>query len=68
MFHVEKDIVKLNDDLLNKQSEMTTVEKKKEIADEILKEKKKDAGKLNRDLAKTEQDIREIVCYKISIK
>lgn len=35
------------------------MEKRKEEADEILKEKKKEAGKLNREMAKIDQETRE---------
>lgn len=44
-----------------KQQEIHAVEKKKEEADDVLKEKKKEAGKFNRELAKAEQQIREVV-------
>lgn len=60
LYHVEKDIEKLNTDLEAKQEEIKAVEVKKEQADEVLKEKKKDAGKIGRDLAKVDQEIREV--------
>lgn len=44
-----------------KQDEVQAVEQKKTEADEVLKEKKKDTGKISRELAKIEQDIREVV-------
>lgn len=59
LFHVENDIKKLNQDLDSKQQDVKAVEVRKEQADEILREKKKDAGKFSRDLAKIEQEIRE---------
>ncbi|KAL7727802.1 hypothetical protein ACLKA6_019742 [Drosophila palustris] len=59
LFHVEKDIQKYNADLEVKQQELKAVEQRKEAADEILREKKKDAGKITRDLAKIDQEIRE---------
>lgn len=43
-----------------KQQEITSVEQKKEVADEVLKDKKKEAGRLSREIAKNEQEIREI--------
>lgn len=43
-----------------KQDELQSVTQRKEQADEILKEKKKEAGKISRDLAKVEQDMREV--------
>ncbi|XP_030369626.1 structural maintenance of chromosomes protein 1A [Scaptodrosophila lebanonensis] len=59
LFHVEKDIHKLNGDLEIKQQEVKAVEQRKEQADEVLREKKKDAGKITRDMAKIDQEIRE---------
>lgn len=56
---MEKDIQKLNDDLGMKQQEIKAVEVRKEQADEVLREKKKDAGKISRELAKIDQEIRE---------
>lgn len=44
-----------------KQKELTTVEQNKEKADEILKEKKKESGKITRELAELEQKIRVVV-------
>lgn len=49
-----------------KQDEVQAVEQKKAEADEVLKEKKKDTGKISRELAKLEQDIREVVSGKCS--
>lgn len=45
----------------NKQTEMSKIEKKKAKAEEVLKDKKKDSGTFQRDMAKIEQDIREVV-------
>lgn len=45
----------------SKQDEVQGVERKKEQADDVLKDKKKEAGKISRELAKLEQDIREVV-------
>lgn len=39
--------------------EIQEVERKKQLADDSLKDKKKEAGKISRELAKLEQDIRE---------
>lgn len=44
-----------------KQEELLSVERNKEQADDILKEKKKDSGKLSRELAEIEQKIRVVV-------
>ncbi|XP_016952751.1 structural maintenance of chromosomes protein 1A [Drosophila biarmipes] len=59
LFHVERDIRKYTADLEVRQQEVKAVEQRKEAADEILREKKKDAGKITRDLAKIDQEIRE---------
>lgn len=59
LYHNEKDIQRYNDDLKVKQNDSKKVEDKKAHADEILREKKKDSGKISRDLAKIEQEIRE---------
>lgn len=59
LYHNEKDIQRITDDLVVKQNESKKVEDKKAHADEVLREKKKDSGKIGRDLAKIEQDIRE---------
>lgn len=59
LYHNEKDIQRYNDDLKSKQQEAKKIEDKKARADEVLKDKKKEGGKISRDLAKIEQDIRE---------
>lgn len=59
LYHNEKAIERYNDDLKNKQVDLRKLEDKKAQADEVLKEKKKEGGKIGRDLAKIEQDIRE---------
>lgn len=48
-------------EIKEKQEEVVLVEKNKEQADEVLKEKKKDAGKRSRALAELEQEIRVVV-------
>ncbi|XP_034936971.1 structural maintenance of chromosomes protein 1A [Chelonus insularis] len=60
LYHNEKDIENLENSQKKKQHELEKIEKKKEKAEEILKEHKKEVGKLARDLAKIEQDIREV--------
>lgn len=59
LYHVEKDIQKLNDELELKQKDVKEVEGRKAAVDDVLKDKKKESGKLNRDLAKVDQEIRE---------
>lgn len=51
----------LEGDLKVKQREVVKIERRKEKAEETLKEKRKDQGKLGRDLAKIEQEIRDVV-------
>lgn len=48
-------------DLEDRKKEVAKIESKKEKAEEVVKEKKKEQGKASRDLAKVEQEIREIV-------
>lgn len=60
LFHNEKEIENLEVTQKKKQHDVEKVEKKREKADEVLKDKKKESGKLGRDLAKIEQDIREM--------
>lgn len=47
--------------MAKKKKDVEKVEKKKEQAEEVLKEKKKEQGKSNRELAKIDQEIREVV-------
>lgn len=51
----------MTNEMQEKQKELTTVEQNKEKADEVLKEKKKEAGKITRELAELEQKIRVVV-------
>lgn len=60
LYHNEKETQRLTEDMEQKQNEVSQVERKKEAADEVLKDKKKDSGKISRELAKIEQDIREV--------
>lgn len=60
LYHNERDIENLENNQKKKQHDLEKLEKKKEKAEEILKERKKESGKLARDLAKIEQDIREV--------
>lgn len=48
-------------DLEDRKKEVAKIEAKKEKAEDVVKEKKKEQGKASRDLAKVEQEIREIV-------
>lgn len=63
LFHNEREIEHYEKDLSSKQRDVEKIEKKKEKADEIVKEKKKEQVRLGRDLAKKEQDIREMVIF-----
>lgn len=51
----------MTNEMQEKQKELTTVEQNKEKADVILKEKKKESGKITRELAELEQKIRVVV-------
>lgn len=61
LYHNEKDIQSLEEDLQHKQNELTKVEKKRQKAEDALKEKKKESGAVQRELAKIDQEIREVV-------
>lgn len=65
MYYIEKDIQRLTNEINDKQEELASVEKNKEQADEVLKEKKKQAGKVSRELAELEQKIRVVVSISI---
>ncbi|XP_053610167.1 structural maintenance of chromosomes protein 1A [Plodia interpunctella] len=60
LYHNEKEIQNLEEDQHHKQSELAKVEKKRQKADDALKEKKKESGTIQRELAKIEQEIREV--------
>lgn len=53
-------------DLEDRKKEVAKIESKKEKAEDVVKEKKKEQGKASRDLAKVEQEIREIVRFNIT--
>lgn len=61
LFHNEREMKNYEQDLKAKQREVEKIERRKEKAEEVLKEKKKEQLKYSRDLAKIEQDIREVV-------
>lgn len=63
MYYIEKDIQRLNNEIKEKHEELASVEKNKESADDVLKEKKKQAGKQSRELAELEQKIRVVVSF-----
>lgn len=60
LYHNEKEIQSMEEDLQHKQSELAKVEKKRQKLEESLKEKKKEAGTVQRETAKIEQEIREV--------
>lgn len=60
LFHNEKSIENLEVAQKMQQHDIEKIEKKKEKAEELLKEKKKEAGKLDHHLTKIKQDIREV--------
>lgn len=68
MYYIEKDIQRLMNEIKEKQEELASVEKNKEQADEVLKEKKKQQGKQSRELAELEQKIRVVVSFKFYLK
>ena len=62
LFHNEKDIEGLTEELGRKQKIVAKENQKKEKIEEEIKEKKKEGGKLSRDFTKIEQQIKETVC------
>lgn len=60
LFHLEREIERLNGELTAKKAEKAKVERNKEKADEVLCQKKKTSGTIAREMAKIEQDIREV--------
>ncbi|XP_065337981.1 structural maintenance of chromosomes protein 1A-like [Cloeon dipterum] len=60
LYHNEKDIELITDELQTQQQVVQRIEQSKEGKEEELKEKKKEQGKIGREMAKTEQEIREI--------
>lgn len=61
LYQNENMIKNYEQDLEDRKREVAKIESKKEKAEEVVKEKKKEQGKASRDLAKVEQEIREIV-------
>lgn len=61
LYQNENMIKNYEQDLEERKGEVAKIENKKEKAEEVVKEKKKEQGKASRDLAKVEQEIREIV-------
>lgn len=52
LYHCEQDIKSTRDDITKKHSELGKIEKRKEKAEEILKEKKKEHTRIGKELAK----------------
>lgn len=61
LFQNENMIKNYELDLEDRKKDVAKIETKKEKAEDVVKEKKKEQGKASRDLAKVEQEIREIV-------
>lgn len=64
LYHMEREIERLNGDLQAKKVEVANVEREKEAADEALRQKKKQVGVVGRELSKVEQDIRDVEAEK----
>lgn len=67
LYQNENMIKNYEQDLEDRKKDVAKVESKKEKAEDVVKEKKKEQGKANRDLAKVEQEIREIVSLKLCL-
>lgn len=51
----------MEQEIENKKKDVEKIEAKKDKAEEVLRERKKEQGKVSRELAKVEQEIREVV-------
>lgn len=60
LYHNEKEIAEFEKEARRKHGDLEKVEKKKEKAEEVLKEKKKEQTRVSREMAKMEQDNREL--------
>lgn len=67
LYHNENDIQSLEQEIESKKKEVQKIESKKDKAEEVLKDRKKEQGKASRELAKVEQEIREVVRIKFSM-
>ena len=61
LFHNERDIDELGEDLARKNQALERENRKREKIDDEIKDHKKELGKLNRELAKMDQKIKESV-------
>lgn len=61
LYHTEKCIQSLQEASVNMRNEAETLELRNEGLENILKTRKKEHGKASREVAKIEQDIREVV-------
>nr|XP_022904438.1 structural maintenance of chromosomes protein 1A-like [Onthophagus taurus] len=60
LFHNEQEVKKLKNDLKEKQREVEKIEQRKENSEAVLRDKCKNRGRINRELAELEQDIRKV--------
>lgn len=61
LFHNEKDIEEISEELAKKNRVLEKENKRREKIETEIKEKKKEQGTISRDLAKLEQQIKESV-------
>ena len=64
LYHNERDIDGLTEELGRKQKVVGKENTKKEKIEEEIKDKKKEGGKLSREFTKIEQNIKETVSFK----
>ena len=67
LFHNERDIEGLNEELGRKQKIVGKENAKKEKIEEEIRDKKKEGGKLSREFTKIEQNIKETVSAILSL-
>jgi len=62
LFHNERESKLIEQELEKKQADLARIEQKRSGQDELLREKKKESGKVARELGKIEQTLHEWVC------
>jgi structural maintenance of chromosome 1 len=61
LFHNERELEEVGKELEKQQNSVAKIERSKEAKEEELRERKRDGTKVTKELAKLDQDIREIV-------
>ena len=67
LYHIEQKLQEIEKEKAEYEKQVEKIQKKKEKADDVLKEKKKEVGKVSREFAKFEQDLRSMVSFRIFV-